>query len=271
MERQIVTLTTDWGDFNCFIGIAKGSLYSLLPDVTVVDITHNVPLNDISQGAFIAKHACPTFPDGTIHIIDIDDNDHHNLIAVKHKNQYYLCNDNGIPHLLFNDEYTEAVTLPLSTKESTDTDTTGEEGTSQTFNALANMIPAIKKIVGCKNLSECGTPITKTNARGQRNYFMPDDNKLIGYIIHVDSHGNAYINICYKEFLRIKKGRKFKLSVHEWETDTLYFTFKSKPKKSNNMLMLSSTGHLMLTHKSGSFAQLMNVTVDSKIEFTFSD
>lgn len=260
MERQIVTLTTDWGDFNCFIGMAKGSLYSLLPNVTVVDITHNVPLNDISQGAFIAKHACPTFPDGTIHIIDIDDNDTHDLLAVKHNNHYYICNDNGLPHLLFNDEYSEAVILPVEQGEKT-----------LTFSALNNMIPAVKKIIECSALSECGVPVTGTNARGQTNFCVPDDDKLIGYIIHIDSRGNAYTNISYSDFLQFKKNRNFKVSVHEWETDTLHFTFKAKTKKSNNLLMVSSTGNLMLAHKSGSFSQLMNVSIHSKIEFTFSD
>lgn len=272
MERQIVTLTTDWGDFNCFVGMAKGTLYSLLPNVTVVDITHNVPLNDISQGAFIAKQACPTFPDGTIHIIDIDDNDPHNLLAVKHNNQYYICHDNGLPHLLFNDEFIEAVILPAASQQaSEDVISDNDNIIPQTFRALNDMIPAVKKIVESNHLSECGAPASEINARGQRNFVIPDENKLIGYITHIDSHGNAYSNIRYTEFLKIKKGRHFKLSVHEWDTDTLYFTFKTKNKKVNNMLLVSSTGNLMLTHKSGSFAQLMNVTIDSKIEFTFSD
>lgn len=267
MERQIITLTTDWGSFNCFVGMAKGTLYSAIPNITVVDINHNIPLNDISQGAFIAKHACPTFPDGTIHIIDVNDNCRHDYIAVKYRNQYYICIDNGLPHLLFNNEYSEAVVLPTENDEANGSQSNNAH--TNTFNALAYMIPAAQKLAETKSLTEIGTPISQLNVREQKGAITPEASKLFVYVIHIDNHGNAYLNISYEEFLEKKQDRKFKLSVHEWSTDTIYYSFLEKTRY-NNLLLVSSTGNLMLAHRSGSFAELMNVSIDSKLEITFS-
>ncbi len=69
---QIVTLTTDWGYGDYYMGVVKGRLYSTIADVQVVDITHNIRKYDNLSAAFVVKNACFEFPEGTIHIIDVN-------------------------------------------------------------------------------------------------------------------------------------------------------------------------------------------------------
>ena len=93
---QIVTLTTDWGYSDYYIGVVKGRLYSTIEDVNVVDITHNIRKYDLLAAAFVVKNACLEYPEGTIHIIDVDsyetvkkegeDRDR-SFIAVKYRGQ----------------------------------------------------------------------------------------------------------------------------------------------------------------------------------------
>lgn len=68
----IITLTTDLGLSDYYVGALKGTILSQMPEVTIVDITHNVPAFDIRHGAYVLKQAYPNFPKGTVHIIGIN-------------------------------------------------------------------------------------------------------------------------------------------------------------------------------------------------------
>ncbi|GAL82546.1 hypothetical protein JCM19274_2322 [Algibacter lectus] len=68
----IITLTSDFGLKDHFTGATKGAIYSELPDVNIVDISHNVSPFSIPEAAYIIQNAYSSFPEGTIHIIGID-------------------------------------------------------------------------------------------------------------------------------------------------------------------------------------------------------
>ncbi|MDB4303479.1 SAM-dependent chlorinase/fluorinase, partial [Desulfosarcina sp.] len=68
----IITLTSDWGQKDAYAGAVKGAILSKMPEVTIVDISHQVPPYEIEQAAYILKNAYPNFPKGTIHIIGIN-------------------------------------------------------------------------------------------------------------------------------------------------------------------------------------------------------
>jgi len=68
----IVTLTTDFGFSDGFVGIMKGVILGRAPDVRVVDVTHGIPPQDVLAGALTLRHAVPYFPAGTIHVGVVD-------------------------------------------------------------------------------------------------------------------------------------------------------------------------------------------------------
>ncbi len=98
----IITLTTDFGEKDYFVGAVKGAIYSELKDVRIVDISHSVSPVHISEAAYIIKNAYNSFPKGSIHIIGIDseftpENKH---LAVLLDDHYFICANNGILSLL---------------------------------------------------------------------------------------------------------------------------------------------------------------------------
>lgn len=99
---NIITLTTDWGLKDYYIGAVKGKIYSLMPQANVVDITHQIHPYDIEEASYILKNSFPYFPDKTIHIIGINSiasaQTPHVLIGFK--NHYFICSDNGIMALV---------------------------------------------------------------------------------------------------------------------------------------------------------------------------
>ena len=72
MARPVITLTTDFGTTDPFVGAMKGIILGINPEASVVDITHEVPPQDIHAGAFLFDAAHQYFPPGTIHLLVVD-------------------------------------------------------------------------------------------------------------------------------------------------------------------------------------------------------
>ena len=94
----IITLTTDFGVRDHFVGAIKGFILSEIEGATIVDISHLVSPFNIVEASYILKNAYKTFPEGTIHIIGVDSeltpiNKH---VAVKIDGHYFIGADNGI-------------------------------------------------------------------------------------------------------------------------------------------------------------------------------
>lgn len=68
----IVTLTTDFGTTDGYVGTMKGVILGISPDVTLVDISHQIRRQDVRGGAFVLESTCPYFPPGTIHVVVVD-------------------------------------------------------------------------------------------------------------------------------------------------------------------------------------------------------
>src|SRR5438128_10577857 len=69
---SIVTLTTDFGVADPFVGVMKGVLLGRAPTARVIDLTHGVPPHDVLAGALILRHSVPYFPRSTIHLAVVD-------------------------------------------------------------------------------------------------------------------------------------------------------------------------------------------------------
>ena len=71
-KRPIITLLTDFGTLDSYVGVMKGVMLSLNPEAVLVDLTHGVPPQDTISGAFLLAEAAPYFPPGTIHLAVVD-------------------------------------------------------------------------------------------------------------------------------------------------------------------------------------------------------
>ena len=72
MSHPIITLTTDFGTSSSYAGAMKGVMLGICPEATIVDISHDVPPQDIAYGAFVIACASPYFPSGTVHVCVVD-------------------------------------------------------------------------------------------------------------------------------------------------------------------------------------------------------
>ena len=111
---SIITLTTDFGLKDHFVGAIKGTVYSELPDARIVDISHLISPFNIAETAYILKNAYKSFPEGSIHIIGVDSelNEENNLIALYLDNHYFICPNNGVISLLASEIKPEKINNP---------------------------------------------------------------------------------------------------------------------------------------------------------------
>src|SRR3989304_4611757 len=97
-KSPIITLTTDFGDKDYFVGVMKGVILGINPEVKIVDITHKVSLFQVMEGAFLIANFYSYFPKGTIHLAVVDPGvgSSRRPIIAKTKNCFFVAPDNGI-------------------------------------------------------------------------------------------------------------------------------------------------------------------------------
>ncbi len=200
MSGPIVTLTTDWGDGAFFAGMVKGRLYSMIPDVRVVDINHSLKPFDLRVAPYLVKSACTGFPSGTVHIIDIlsEEESGEGFVIVQHNSQYYICTNNGLPFMVFGNDYQRAVEITL-------------QWPTKYLNFAAYDIFCVQaaRILSGTPLSEIGRDV----ALVERHFrYMVMDSLVKAHVWHIDSYGNAYLDIRIDELENVLAGRKYDIS-----------------------------------------------------------
>jgi|HubBroStandDraft_2_1064218.scaffolds.fasta_scaffold30354_2 S-adenosylmethionine hydrolase len=106
LTNPIITLTTDYGTNDHLVGVLKGVILRINPDVQIVDITHGVTPFDLLDGATVIANAYPFFPPRTIHVVVVDPGvgTERRPLIVSGQNQYFLAPDNGVLSGVFEKE-----------------------------------------------------------------------------------------------------------------------------------------------------------------------
>lgn len=198
---SIITLTTDYGLKDHFVGALKGKLLSEFSEATIIDISHYIDPFNVAETAYIIGAAYESFPKGTVHLIgvDIELNTENQHIAMQWNDQYFICADNGILSMLIQKIVPQKIVsinihdrLP---NDATDLDVFVKVACHLAKGGLLNVIG--KEIKAIKEVTELQA--------------LVKENQIIGYIIYIDHLGNAVSNISKKLFLEMGKGRPYEI------------------------------------------------------------
>lgn len=258
-NAPIITLTTDWGQKDFFAGMVKGRLYSNIPGVNVVDICHGIEPFDLQYASFVVKNACLGFPKGTIHIIDVASVEtiDHPFIVVEYKEQYYICTNNGLPHLVFGNEYTRIRDIDIP-----------QDSNFYNFAAYNLFCFVAEKLAKGEDFTSIGKERRSLFTCTQLNH-VEIGNTLQCYIAYVDNYGNGYLNITYDEFKKILGNRHFKMKVDAEEAISSISDSYDYSKTSQQILTVSATGQLEIAINQCSGMELLGLTPDKEVKFTF--
>jgi S-adenosylmethionine hydrolase len=185
----IITLTTDFGLRDPYAATVKGVILSIAPLARIIDLSHEIPPQDVVEGALFLAGALRYFPRGTVHVAVVDPGVGTNRkpIAVAAGGQVIVCPDNGLPSLFLR-EY------PLQEARIISNPALVCQAISATFHARDIFAPAAAHIAMGTPLAELGEEIDTIDtidiARPDR-----DGNVVTGEILHEDRFGNLITNI----------------------------------------------------------------------------
>jgi len=273
----IITLTTDFGEKDHFAGAIKGAIYSELPEVRIVDVSHSVSPFNISEAAYIIQNAYSSFPKGTIHIIGIDselspENKH---IAVKLDDHYFICANNGIMSMICSEIAPEKI-VEINIHDKIETN----------FPVLDVFVKVACHIARGGTLEVIGKVINTIKPIKNLNPFVNDDkNQIIGSVIYIDNYGNVVTNIKKKFFEDIQKTRAYEISARNHKFTKIYsrysdiVNFEIEESKRNDegkgLVVFNSSGYLEIAvYKSncstvGSASTLMGLKTMDTVTVNF--
>jgi S-adenosylmethionine hydrolase len=208
---SIITLTTDYGLKDHFVGALKGKLLSEFNEAIIIDISHNIDAFNVSEAAYIIGAAYSSFPKGTVHLIgvDIELNTENQHIAMQWNDQYFVCADNGILSMLIQRIVPQKlVTINIHDRlpnDATDLDVFVKVACHLAKGGLLNVIG--KEIKAIKEVTELQAII--------------QENQIKGYVIYSDHFGNAVTNISKKTFLEMGKGRPYSIQFKNQTIKTI--------------------------------------------------
>ena len=210
----IITLTTDFGEKDHFAGATKGAIYSELPEVKIVDISHSVSPFSIPEAAYIIQNAYNSFPKGTIHIIGIDAeiNPENKHIALKLDDHFFICANNGIMSMICSEIAPEKI-VEINIHEKIQT----------SFPVLDVFVKVACHIARGGTLEVIGKTINEIKPiKNITPYVNDDKTQIIGSIIYIDNYGNVVTNIRRAFFETIQKGRAFEISARNYKFKTIF-------------------------------------------------
>lgn len=234
-DLPVITLLTDFGSADYFVGAVRGAILSVNPNVVIVDITHEVPAQDIEAGAFMLLAAHKTFPAGTIHVavVDPDVGSARRPIIVTANDQFFVGPDNGIFSYI-----SAHRTFHVTAKEYFRPDP------SSTFHGR-----------------DIFAPVAATLSMGvAAEQFGPEINDEVRLppletplrIIHIDRFGNCVTNIRRETF----EGKSLSINGR---TISALRGFYAEAGSSDELFMIwGSAGFLEISVNGGSAAQVLN-------------
>ncbi|WP_339702243.1 SAM-dependent chlorinase/fluorinase [uncultured Marixanthomonas sp.] len=210
----IITLTTDFGEKDHFAGAVKGAIYSELPDVRIVDISHSISPFHITEAAYIIQNAYRSFPKDTIHLIGIDSelNPENKHIAVYLDGHYFICANNGIISMLASEIKPEKI-VEINIHDRIETN----------FPVLDVFVKVACHIARGGTLDVIGKSIAEIKEiRGLQPVVNSENNQIVGNVIYIDNYGNVVSNITRSFFEEVGKGRKYTIQARRATFSTIY-------------------------------------------------
>jgi S-adenosyl-L-methionine hydrolase (adenosine-forming) len=182
---RIVTLTTDFGTADGYVGEMKGVVLTLAPDAMIVDVTHDIPPQDVDFARITVERMWRRFPPGTVHLVVVDPGvgSTRAALAVESRERFLVGPDNGVlsPALIESDA--RAVELPVRTDA------------SATFHGRDVFAPAAALLARGDAIATLGKPAASPIVRRTADPVRRPDGMVEGEVVAIDRFGNAITNL----------------------------------------------------------------------------
>ena len=259
-SHSIVTLTTDFGNREGYVGAMKGIMLGMNPNLTFIDISHEVQAFDVMAAAFILQQALPYFQPGTIHLVVVDPGvgSDRRAVALRHNEHYFVGPDNGLFTLLLE---TETPDQMVELKAN------GTSPVSATFHGRDLFAPAAAQLSSGIPLEKLGPPLTKLRPL---HWALPIDDQegIRGWVVYIDHFGNCITNISRDLFEKRSGGRQAKGYAGSGIIRNVHRTYSDVPV-GETLMLFGSSNLLEVATNQGNAAALLHIQRGTPVNIVF--
>ena len=244
----IITLTTDFGYKDHFVGVIKGAIYKEITDAKIVDISNEISPFNIAECAYILKNSYKNFPDGTIHIVGVDseptpENQH---IAVLVDGHYFITANNGVIGL---------ITSEIKPEKVIEINIPNPENGS--FPVLDVFVKVACHVARGGTLEVVGKSFNSLkDIREFAPRIIENGNGIVGSVIYIDNFGNVITNIERHTFEAYRKGRNFVLNARNKKITQIHHTYSAIINFDIEKDKRNGPGDLLALFNSSNFIEL---------------
>jgi S-adenosylmethionine hydrolase len=255
----IITLTTDFGLTDSYVGSMKGVALGIAPDVRLVDITHAIEPQNIQQAAYILQTFYRYFPPGTVHVIIVDPGvgSQRRAIAVETPEAIFVAPDNGILAEVWRDARArwglEACTAVELTERRF-----WRGKVSRTFHGRDIFAPVAAHLATGVPLPALGARLAAIDESALDRPLRGRDAELVGRIVHIDHFGNCITNITAHDLEQAGKGAALVVEISGRRISGLHQTYADAPPGAL-IALIGSSDQLELAVRNGNAAQALGV------------
>lgn len=255
----IITLTTDFGEQDHFVGAMKGVIHSIAPKATLVDITHQVTPFAISEAAFTIAEASRWFPRKTVHVAIADPGvgTERRAIVVESGGQIFVGPDNGVFSLILRSDRKARVRHLTNRKYFL-------KEVSQTFHGRDVFAPAAAHLAKGIRVSAMGPLVTDPLRGSFSEPARTSTRTWSGAVLKVDRFGNLITNFHIRDFPDLTR-RPISLLAGIHAVDFLVRTY-GEASPGEPVSLIGSSGYLEVAVNQDSAARILGCGVGTPVE-----
>jgi len=255
VEYPLVTLTSDFGSDDSYVGVMKGVILRICPSCRLIDLTHSIPQGDVLKASFALRSAVKYFPVGTVHLAVVDPGVGGSRfpVAIHAGDMYFVGPDNGLFWFLAEqDPPSKAVILK--------NDSFTLPQTSTTFHGRDIFAPVAAHLASGVALENLGPPLHKQLVtRALPKVERIGSTSLRGHVIYVDHFGNCVSNISPEEVgCDLSGSWAVELRGHPPLPIGSYY---GQVDDGSPIALIGSSGNLEIAVRNGSAAEKLNLGV----------
>jgi S-adenosyl-L-methionine hydrolase (adenosine-forming) len=261
MRHPVISLTTDFGTADHYVGVMKAVILGIAPGARIVDISHEVPPFEIADGAYVIAQAARCFPPGSIHVVVVDPGvgSARRPILAEAAGQLFVAPDNGVLSMIF-----EALPPSTGKVRHITADRYFLRPLSQTFHGRDIFAPVAAHLAAGVPPSRFGKRI-RDHLR--LDFFRPrrtGKRVWTGLVLHIDRFGNLVTSFRADEFPDVS-AREFELNVGLEKLGKLARNFAAA-QPGELVVIVGSSGYLEVVCNQASAARRLGCATGSPVE-----
>ncbi|MGP8244288.1 MAG: S-adenosyl-l-methionine hydroxide adenosyltransferase family protein [Bryobacteraceae bacterium] len=260
MAQPILTLTTDFGAADHYVGTMKGVILGICPRARIVDISHEVKPFEIAEGAYLVAQAYRYFPPKTVHVVVVDPGvgSARRPILIEAAKQYFIGPDNGVLSMVYNREKHKARLISAERYF--------RQPVSRTFHGRDIFAPVAAHVAAGVPAARLGKLIRD---HLKSSFWKPQrTGKRIwtGQVLHIDRFGNIVTNFEAADFPGLEM-RDFALQMGPHEVNVLARTY-AECGPGELFAIVGSSGYLEVSVNQASAAKAVGCEPGAPAELT---